>query len=93
MKKTWATYLKTLKENIALPEEQEPWTLRENKIIMKHFPSGNLEDLLEMLPGRTFKDIIWRANHLGVTRNNAHSKNVTPYDLINELAEDILFTN
>lgn len=85
----WSYYLpvKTLEESV-----EDSWTLRENEIILKNFSSGDLGDLLKRLPGRDFKDLIWRAKILGVTRNTATSKYISPYDLINELAEDILFS-
>ena len=86
---SWSYYLpvKTLEENA-----QDAWTLEENNIIIKYFSSGDLEDLLKRLPGRDFKDLIWRAKLLGVSRNTPSSKYVSTYDLINELAEDVLFS-
>ena len=87
---TWAYYLpiNTLEETAL----EKSWTLREDNYIKEHFSSGDLENLLKMLPDRNFKDILCRAHILGIKRKKAQANRITPLDLINDLAEDILFS-
>lgn len=42
------------------------WTLEEDTLLRKHYPKGSVEELMEALPGRTYKAIQSRASKLGV---------------------------
>ena len=70
--------------------KSDPWSLEEDNILKENFPNNNLEELLDKLPRRKFKDLILRAKSLSIHRNKKQM-DVSPYDLIQELAEDILF--
>jgi len=85
----WSYHLpiKSLEDTI----KERAWSFKEDMLIKKYFKSGNLESLLSSLMGRNFRDLMCRAQILGLKRNNTPAKNVTPYDLIYELAEDVLF--
>jgi len=85
----WSYYLpvKSVEDTV----KERAWTLTEDRLIQKHFRSGNLETLLKDLLDRSFRDLMCRAQMLGLKRNNTPAKNTTPYDLIYELAEDVLF--
>jgi len=86
---TWSYYLplNSLEDTL----QERAWSIKEDALIKKSFQSGNLEVLVDSLLGRTFKDLMCRAQILGIKRNNTPAKNITPYDLIYELAEDVLF--
>jgi hypothetical protein len=86
---TWSYYLpiKSLEDVV----KEKAWTLAEDNQLKVFFGSGNLEKLVETLPGRNFKDIMCRAQILSLRRHTPQAKNITPYDLIYELAEDIFF--
>jgi len=85
---TWNYYLpvKSLKDAV----RERPWTFAEDTIIKRYFSSGDLSKLLDLLPGRNFKDLLCRVQVLKLERNTPRIKNITPYDLIYELAEDII---
>jgi len=86
---TWSYYLpvKTLKEAVY----ERSWSLQEDEILKNSFPSGNLEELMDKFKGRSFKDILCRAEMLGLKRKQPHVKNISPYDLIHDLASDVVF--
>lgn len=86
---TWAYYLpiKSVEDVVS----EKAWTLSEDNQLKGFFGSGNLETLVENLPGRNFKDIMCRAQALSLKRNTPQAKHVTPFDLIYELAKDIFF--
>lgn len=67
------------------------WTFYEDEVLRNNYPSINLEKLMQMLPMRSFKDILTRTNFLNIRRNTPSSKNISGYDLIRELAEDVIF--
>ena len=86
---SWSYHLpiNTLEETVY----NKAWTLQEDNCVKNYFESGDLGHLLEKLPDRNFRDLMSRAHMLGIKRKSVQAKNVSPLDLINELAEDVLF--
>ena len=52
-----------------MPEKWERWALEELAILKKHYTSMPRDELLALLPGRTWKAITGAADRFGVPRN------------------------
>lgn len=69
------------------------WTFGEDTLLKKNFAKGDFVKLVDKLLGRTFKEVMCRAQELKLNRNKTkvNNKDISYYDLILDLAEDTIF--